>query len=87
MAMQAQDPEAGQAWADRMNAVREGCEAAVSALVRWRADPVTRSHRGGGLTLESTLRRALGTSAPSSGWTQARYIAVLQHTLLGTLVD
>ena len=66
MAMQAQDPEAGRAWADRMNAVREGCEGGgVSTRPGWRADPVTLSHEAVDLPLESTLRRALGTSAPS----------------------
>ena len=34
MAMQSKDEAAGQAWADRMNAVRHGCEAAVAALAR-----------------------------------------------------
>jgi len=32
MAMQDSDPEARQAWSDRLTAIRHGCAAAVSAL-------------------------------------------------------
>jgi len=88
MAMQAQDPEAGQAWADRMNAVREGCEAAVSALVRDGVLTQSLSHTEAVDLLWSQLSvEHWAHLRHHCGWTQARYIAVLQHTLLGTLVD
>ena len=88
MAMQAQDPEAGQAWADRMNAVREGCEAAVSALVRDGVLTQSLSHTEAVDLLWSQLSvEHWAHLRQYCGWTQARYIAVLQHTLLGTLVD
>ena len=88
MAMQSKDEAAGQAWADRMNAVRHGCEAAVAALAR-----------DGVLTKSLSRTEAVDllwsqVSVPHwehlrhhCGWSQARYIAVMQHTLLGTLVD
>ena len=88
IAMQAKDEEAGAAWADRMGAVRHGCEAVVAALER--DGRLTRSLSAaeatdllwGHLSVENWehLRHRCG-------WTQARYIDVLQQTLRAALVD
>ncbi len=87
IAMQASDEEAGAAWADRMNAVRHGCESAVRAL-----------DRDGDLTRSLSLAEAtdLLWSQLSvehwdhlrhrCGWTQARYVEVLQQTVRAALV-
>lgn len=88
MAMQAKDVEAGAAWADRMAAVRHGCEAAVAAL-----------KRDGRLTRELTESEAADLLwcqlsvehwvhlRHRCGWTQTRYLEVLQQTLRTALVD
>ena len=88
ISMQTKDEEAGAAWDDRMNAVRHGCEAAVEALAR-----------DGRLTLSLSTSEAtdllLGQLSVENwellrhrcGWTQARYIDVLQQTVRAMLVD
>ncbi len=88
IAMQATDEEAGAAWSDRMGAVRHGCEAAVAALER--DGRLTRSLS----TSEATDLLWAQLSVENwehlrhrCGWTQARYIIVLQQTLSAALVD
>ena len=88
IAMQTKDEEAGAAWDDRMSAVRHGCEAAVEALAR-----------DGRLTLSLSTSEAtdllLGQLSVENwellrhrcGWTQARYIDVLQQTVRAMLVE
>jgi AcrR family transcriptional regulator len=88
IAMQTKDEEAGAAWDDRMGAVRHGCEAAVEALAR-----------DGRLTLSLSTSEATdllwGQLSVENwellrhrcGWTQARYIDVLQQTVRAMLVD
>lgn len=80
MAMQGSDEAAAQAWNGRMQAVREGCEAAVKAL-----------KRDGLLRPEHSVRQATDIlwtllSVPnweqltgSCGWTQRRYIDLMQE--------
>ncbi len=88
IAMQAEDEEAGAAWADRMGAVRHGCKAAVAALKR--DGRLTRSLS----TKEATdlLWSQLSVEnwehlRHGCGWSQARYIEVLQQTLRAALVE
>ena len=88
ISMQTKDEEAGAAWDDRMNAVRHGCEAAVEALAR-----------DGKLTLSLSTSEATDLLwgqllvenwellRHRCGWTQARYIDVLQQTVHEILVD
>jgi AcrR family transcriptional regulator len=88
IAMQATDEEAGAAWSDRMGAVRHGCEAAVAALER--DGRLTRS-----LSTSEATDLLWGQLSVENwehlrhrcGWTQARYIIVLQQTLRAALVD
>jgi len=88
IAMQATDEEAGAAWSDRMGAVRHGCEAAVAALER--DGRLTRS-----LSTSEATDLLWGQLSVENwehlrhrcGWTQARYIIVLQQTLSAALVD
>ncbi len=88
IAMQAKDEEAGAAWADRMGAVRHGCEAAVAALKR--DGRLTRSLS----TKEATDLLWCHLSVENwvhlrhgCGWSQARYVEVLQETLRAVLVE
>jgi len=77
LAMKDSDAEADAAWDGRMQAVREGCQAAIKAL-----------HRDGKLTKELSLEEATDALFAllsvrtwehlrlECGWTQERYIAV-----------
>lgn len=87
LAMRDQDEEAYKAWDDRMQAVREGCEAAVNAL-----------DRDGKLTNELSKKEAtdlLWTMLSvrnweqfrgECSWTQARYIDVTKASARKVLV-
>ncbi|KZX60298.1 TetR family transcriptional regulator [Halioglobus sp. HI00S01] len=88
IAMQAKDDEAGAAWADRMGAVRHGCEAAVAALKR--DGTLTQSLS----TSEATDLLWCQLSVENwehlrygCGWSQTRYIKVMQQTVRKALVD
>ena len=88
MALQASDAEAEAAWSDRMQAVREGCEAAVAALAR-----------DGVLTTQMTEKEATDAlwtllSVPAweqlcvmCDWSQDRYITFMQQMAARMLVD
>jgi hypothetical protein len=79
MAMQDSDDEARKAWAGRMEAMRQGCEAAVAAIVA-----------EGALRPDLTEIRATDTLwmllsvrnweqlTQGSGWSQADYLAAIQ---------
>ncbi len=86
MAMEASDAEAAQAWADRMNAVREGCQAAVKTIAQ---DGVLKE----GLTPNSAtdlLAMLLSVRnweylRQERGWSQKRYIDAMKALASSTL--
>lgn len=87
MAMQDTDPEAHAAWSDRMEALRQGCEAAVRQL-----------DRDGELTPDMTPDEATAwlwmlLSVPNweilclrSGWAQGRYVRAMTESARKVLV-
>ncbi|HCQ65988.1 MAG TPA: TetR/AcrR family transcriptional regulator [Rhodobacteraceae bacterium] len=87
MAMQDSDEEARKAWAGRMEALRQGCAAAVAAIV---AD--------GALRPELTESRATDTLwmllsarnweqlTQEAGWSQADYLAAMQDIARRSLI-
>jgi len=87
LAMQDQDEEAYNAWQGRMQAVREGCEAAINAL-----------HRDGRLTADLSKKEAIDLlwtmlsvrnweqMRGECGWTQVRYIDVTKASAQKVLV-
>ncbi len=87
MAMQAGDAEARAAWSGRMQAMREGCEAAVAALaadgdLRDGLDPATATDLLWTLlSVENWLRLR-----EECGWSQDRYMAVIRQLCHDTLV-
>ncbi len=88
IAMQTKDEEAGAAWADRMSAVRHGCEAAVEAVARdGRLTPTLSSKEATDLLWAQLSVENWAFLRHHCGWTQARYIEVLQQTLRAILAE
>ncbi len=86
--MQTKDEEASAAWADRMSAVRHGCEAAVEALARdGRLTCSLSTSEAADLLWAQLSVENWELLRHRCGWTQARYIDVLQRTLGAMLVD
>jgi len=88
MAMQDNDDEARQAWGNRMQAVREGCEAAVDALIADArlANDLNRQ------TATDILWMLLSVSnwahlRRTCGWTQQTYITQMKAIARRTLVS
>ena len=87
IAMQAVDDEARAAWTDRMNAVRHGCEAAVVALKK-------DGDLSGKLSQSEATDLLWGLLSVENwehlrqrcGWSQSRYIKVMQQTARQILV-
>jgi len=87
MAMQDTDDEARAAWADRMQAVHEGCAAAISALE-------TEGLLADGISAEEATDLLWAQlSVPTwellvqrRGWDQARYIEVMTRAAMQVLV-
>ncbi len=80
MAMQHTDPEASRAWADRMDAMRQGCAAAVAMLARdgdLRAD-LTET-RATDLLWSILSVRVWEHLCLDCGWSQADYLAEIQR--------
>lgn len=88
MAMQATDDAAAAAWADRMDAMRQGCRAAVEALAR---DGALRS----GYDVETATDllwmllsvRNWEMLTQAQGWSQDRYAAEIQAAAARLLVE
>ena len=88
IAMQTTDKEAGAAWADRMAAVRHGCEAAVAALERdGRLTPSLSASEATDLLWCQLTVENWEHLRHRCGWAQTRYIDVLQQTVRAALVD
>ncbi len=82
------DEEASNAWDDRMEAVREGCAAAIAAIVK------DGKLRDGLTATEATDMLAMLVSVRSwealcvdAGWAQDRYISGMQQTARRALVQ
>lgn len=87
MAMQDSDEEARQAWSDRMQAVRHGCEAAVAAI----AAEGRLTDTMDGTTATDLLWTLLSVRnweqlVRECGWTQDRYITEMQRLAARTLL-
>jgi AcrR family transcriptional regulator len=87
MAMQHSDEAAGHAWADRMRALREGCEAAVRAL---EGDGMLRpdldQQRGTDLLWTLLSVRNWEHLVGECGWPQADYIKEISRLARNALV-
>ncbi|MEW9918842.1 TetR/AcrR family transcriptional regulator [Marimonas sp. MJW-29] len=87
MAMQDSDAEAAAAWEGRMQAVREGCAAAVEALARDGALSPELSEKEATDLLWSLLSvRVWEHLCIDCGWEQDRFIAHMQRTLARVLI-
>jgi AcrR family transcriptional regulator len=87
IAMQADDDEARAAWTDRMNAVRDGCAAAVSALKSDGDLATTLSEKEATDLLWCQLSvETWEHLRHRCGWSQKRYIQVMQQMARDTLV-
>lgn len=85
--LQTTDEAARAAWADRMRAVRHGCEAAVAALRKDGELRETLSAKEATDLLWTQLSvENWEQLRQRCGWTQARYIKVMQQTARMTLV-
>lgn len=87
LAMRSTDPEAQAAWDDRMQAVRHGCQSVVDALhaqnqlmPELSRDEAT-DLLAGILSIQTWEHLRL-----TSGWTQKRYIEVIQQTAARAIV-
>ena len=75
------DEEAQRAWDDRMMAVRHGCAAAVAALVEDDAlTPALSAEEATDLLWAMLSVRNWELLCHTQGWSQGRYIAVMQKT-------
>lgn len=82
MAMQDSDAEAAAAWEGRMQAVREGCAAAVAALSRdGDLTPTLSEEEGVDLLWTMLSVRVWEQLCVTCGWPQERYIAHMQAVL------
>ena len=81
MAMRDSDTEAAAAWDDRMQAVREGCAAAVADLAR-DGDLTTEMSESEATDLLWTLLSVRNWEhlTRDCGWSQARYLDVMSST-------
>lgn len=87
MAMQDSDAEAAAAWEGRMDAVREGCEAAVAALEKDGSLSPDLSRTEAADLLWSLLSvRVWEHLCVDCGWHQERFIAHMQRTLARALI-
>lgn len=87
MAMQDSDAEAAAAWEGRMDAVREGCEAAVAALETDGSLSPDLSRTEAADLLWSLLSvRVWEHLCVDCGWQQERFIAHMQRTLARALI-
>lgn len=87
MAMQDSDAEAAAAWKGRMDAVREGCEAAVTALEKDGSLSPDLSRTEAADLLWSLLSvRVWEHLCVDCGWQQERFIAHMQRTLARALI-
>ena len=87
MAMQENDPEARAAWEDRMNAVREGCAAAVEALSRDGHLSLTLSRRKATDLLWTLLSvRNWEHLTRDCGWPQRDYVDAMKRMARDALV-
>ncbi len=81
IALQDQDEDARAAWTDRMNAVRHGCAAAVAALSRDNQLSAELSEREATDLLCSLLSvESWEQLRQLCGWSQARYVELMQRT-------
>ena len=86
MAMQDSDAEAAAAWDGRMQAVREGCAAAVAALARdGLLTPALTETEAVDLLWSFLSVRVWEQLRLTCGWDQARYVAHLQRSLARAL--
>ncbi|WP_223475749.1 TetR/AcrR family transcriptional regulator [Oricola indica] len=87
MAMQETDAEARHAWESRMQAVREGCEAAVRALERDGVlSPDHPGERATDLLWTLLSVRNWEQLVRQCGWTQKDYVEAMKRTARQTLV-
>lgn len=87
MAMQDSDEEARQAWSDRMQAVRHGCEAAVAAIAAEGRLTDTMDRTTATDLLWTLLSvRNWEQLVRECGWTQDRYITEMQRLAARTLL-
>ncbi|MBX2853369.1 MAG: TetR/AcrR family transcriptional regulator [Rhodobacteraceae bacterium] len=87
MAMKDDDPEALAAWNDRMSAVREGCSAVVADL---KAEGALVGHlseeEAADLLFALLSVRTWEELRIERGWTQARYVNLMQETARRTFL-
>ena len=82
IAMQDHDEAARAAWADRLEAIREGCQAAVEALERERLlDSALSVKEATDLMTGMLSVEQWQHLRERCGWSQARYVAVMQDRL------
>jgi len=84
--LQAKDEAAKAAWADRMDAVRHGCRAAVAALARdGRLTGVLSEDEAADLLWSQLSVESWEVLRLRCGWTQVRYIQAMQQMARRTL--
>ena len=87
MAAMDSDDEAAAAWNDRMQAVRQGCQAAVDLLEKdGDLTPSLTPEEATDLLWSILSVRVWEQLTQSCGWTQAAYIAHMQRSLAAVLV-
>ena len=81
IALQPNDEAACAAWSDRMDAVREGCEAAVKALKRdGQLCPALSPRQATDLLWCQLSVENWEHLRLRCGWSQSRYLKIMQHT-------
>ena len=88
MAMEASDDAAREAWADRMRAMKEGCEAAVNALARdGDLKPGLEPPQATDLLWTLLSVRNWEHLTRDCGWSQAAYVEAIKYMAESVLVS